>query len=216
MPTTPLTDAIEALTRYANETTGASDTTLSDAVGTLAAGYGGGGGSSELLYNTGGKCFYLEDSILPSNFEPGTDRRALLKGAAYLKSVKWLYTGTFGGSNAKSLSNFFANCPLLESVHLARTNGISTSGYVEDVIANSPSIKSFIVGDIGYPNTIGMGSPSGQYMMFRNITATFDIIIYTSAADLASVPTVLKTGSPWGATNATVIYKSSVTGEILV
>lgn len=44
MSTTPLTDAIEALTRYANETTGASDTTLSDAVGTLVAGYGGGGG----------------------------------------------------------------------------------------------------------------------------------------------------------------------------
>lgn len=41
---TPLTDAINALTRYANETTGASDTTLSDAVGTLIDGYGGGGG----------------------------------------------------------------------------------------------------------------------------------------------------------------------------
>ena len=44
---TPLTDAINALTRYANETTGQSDTTLSDAVGTLVAGYGGGGGSGE-------------------------------------------------------------------------------------------------------------------------------------------------------------------------
>ena len=44
MPTTtPLTDAIQALTTYANETTGASDTTLSAAVGTLVAGYGGGG-----------------------------------------------------------------------------------------------------------------------------------------------------------------------------
>lgn len=41
---TPLTDAINALTTYANTVTGASDTTLSDAVGTLAAGYGGGGG----------------------------------------------------------------------------------------------------------------------------------------------------------------------------
>lgn len=52
MSTTPLTDAIEALTRYANETTGASDTTLSDAVGTLVAGYGGGGGSSIGIQNT--------------------------------------------------------------------------------------------------------------------------------------------------------------------
>lgn len=40
---TPLTDSINALTTYANEVTGASDTTLSDAVHTLASGYGGGG-----------------------------------------------------------------------------------------------------------------------------------------------------------------------------
>lgn len=42
--TTPLTDAITALTTYANTITGASDTTLSDAVDTLVDGYGGGGG----------------------------------------------------------------------------------------------------------------------------------------------------------------------------
>ena len=36
---TPLTDSINALTRYANETTGATDTTLSDAVESLVAGY---------------------------------------------------------------------------------------------------------------------------------------------------------------------------------
>ena len=40
---TPLTDAINALTTYANEITGKSDTTLSSAVGSLADGYGGGG-----------------------------------------------------------------------------------------------------------------------------------------------------------------------------
>lgn len=37
---TPLTDSINALTTYANEVTGASDTNLSDAVHTLASGYG--------------------------------------------------------------------------------------------------------------------------------------------------------------------------------
>jgi hypothetical protein len=39
----PLTDAITALTTYANGVTGASDTNLSDAVRSLADGYGGGG-----------------------------------------------------------------------------------------------------------------------------------------------------------------------------
>lgn len=43
MSGTPLTDAINALTTYANEITGKSDTTLSDAVGSLVDGYGGGG-----------------------------------------------------------------------------------------------------------------------------------------------------------------------------
>ena len=38
---TPLTDGINALTTYANDVTGASDTTLSDAVHTLGSGYGG-------------------------------------------------------------------------------------------------------------------------------------------------------------------------------
>ena len=48
---TPLTDAINALTTYANEITGKSDTTLSAAVGSLADGYGGGdiGGLSQMV-----------------------------------------------------------------------------------------------------------------------------------------------------------------------
>ena len=45
---TPLTDAINALTTYANSVTGESDTNLSDAVHTLADGYGQGGGDSGL------------------------------------------------------------------------------------------------------------------------------------------------------------------------
>ena len=51
---TPLTDSINALTAYANEVTGESDTTLSDAVHTLASGYGQSGyapnGYTRLLY----------------------------------------------------------------------------------------------------------------------------------------------------------------------
>lgn len=48
----PLTDAITALTTYANTVTGASDTTLSEAVATLASGYGGGSSLSWLASET--------------------------------------------------------------------------------------------------------------------------------------------------------------------
>lgn len=59
--TQPLTDAINALTRYANEVTGQSDTNLSDAVRTLCDGYGG-GGSSDLIDFVEGNLTTFEDS----------------------------------------------------------------------------------------------------------------------------------------------------------
>lgn len=59
MAGTPLTDSIEALTAYANQTTGASDTNLSDAVYTLVQGYGGGGG--------GESPFEIEEVVVGEN-----------------------------------------------------------------------------------------------------------------------------------------------------
>ena len=52
MAGTPLTNAINALTTYSNTVTGASDTTLSEAVATLASGYGGGGSSPVTVIDT--------------------------------------------------------------------------------------------------------------------------------------------------------------------
>lgn len=57
---TPLTDSINALTTYANGVTGASDTTLSDAVRTLASGYGQGDSGSGLA---GKNVIFFGDSI---------------------------------------------------------------------------------------------------------------------------------------------------------
>lgn len=60
---TPLTDNINALTTYANEVTGASDTNLSDAVHTLASGYGQGGGVSLAYYIKSDETIITEDRI---------------------------------------------------------------------------------------------------------------------------------------------------------
>lgn len=71
---TPLTDSINALTTYANEVTGASDTTLSDAVHTLASGYGQGGGYTglEYVYDADGntepnEVIWHGDGIIPNS-----------------------------------------------------------------------------------------------------------------------------------------------------
>lgn len=71
MSGTPLTDAINALTTYSNTVTGASDTTLSEAVATLASGYGGGGDSVAMVMKTiGFECFryvHLPETLIFPN-----------------------------------------------------------------------------------------------------------------------------------------------------
>lgn len=62
----PLTDAIEALTTYANSVTGASDETLSEAVATLAEGYGQ-GGSDGWTYK------FSEHQLIKMNGAAGTN-----------------------------------------------------------------------------------------------------------------------------------------------
>lgn len=66
---TPLTDSINALTTYANEVTGASDTNLSDAVHTLASGYGGGSAFNPLEYALTLKEAFMRANNLPETVE---------------------------------------------------------------------------------------------------------------------------------------------------
>lgn len=90
MSTTPLTDAINALTQYANETTGASDTTLSDAVGTLVAGYGGGGGDFE----TG---VYVGDGTVHSSYITITVSKQYSHFAILIDDITGHASGDFFG-----------------------------------------------------------------------------------------------------------------------
>lgn len=105
----PLTDAINALTRYANETTGASDTTLSDAVRTLCDGYGGGGGGLFTL---------LEETTLAEEqraFDIDTTQYAqeydvlIVTGDVTVPANDWIYVtqnGTSGGSYTGSVNEY--------------------------------------------------------------------------------------------------------------
>ena len=202
-----------ALVSQTSDTVTANDTYDTTLINSLTVNVSGGGGGATMLYcNIVGNqaIFYAEDMILDATAPNGSVK--LLQGAAYLKKIKFLKNTALGGTSYQVYKAFY-NCPLLESVQVL--NGFDSGGYCEDIVASCPNIKEFIVGDIGYPNTVGMGPTSGSYQLFRNITIPFDIIIYTTATSLSDVPAILTNGSPWGATNATIIYKNSETGAVL-
>lgn len=88
----PLTDAINALTRYANEVTGQSDTNLSDAVRTLCDGYGGGGGLETL------GTFQVTENThsFTVNFDPswaGKYDTFIIYSKLRLTAYDWIYFG---------------------------------------------------------------------------------------------------------------------------
>ena len=127
--TTPLTDAINALTQYANETTGASDTTLSDAVGTLVAGYGGGGSGwttdgIATRAEPNGAIVVTTSDIVPYGFAGSVAitsfvadsvtmlRQSILADCSNLESISFASATTYNGTQQ------FANCAKLTSVNL--------------------------------------------------------------------------------------------------
>ena len=115
MPTqTPLTDAINALTTYANTVTGASDTTLSDAVATLAAGYGGGGTDTldEVIRNT---------LTSYSNDYNGKLREQLFLNCTNLETVSFPNVWEISGGS-------FYNCQKLSSVNIPNVTSIWGDG----------------------------------------------------------------------------------------
>lgn len=154
---TPLTDGINALTAYANEVTGASDTTLSDAVESLVAGYGGGGGTDYLpmfLNNT--LTEYSSDEIteLPTSaFQSKSIQRITLPNITKLPNYAFRYSKLIG-IYADDFPNLtvtggwgFQGCTDLEFVALKSCNNISISSF--------SGCTSLTVLDIGNPTLNG-------------------------------------------------------------
>lgn len=102
---TPLTDSINALTTYANEVTGGSDTTLSDAVHTLASGYGGGDSSTVIV----------DDNTRYFRFDSTDPTRMFARLFGY-KPIEVVYLGGF--TDFSPMGYMFEFMPNLKAVIL--------------------------------------------------------------------------------------------------
>ena len=130
-----------------------------------------------------------------------------------------------GADNIKSLE--LTEWNPTDSLHLNQQNGASLNdvfGYnsLETLLLpklqygghywarGSTNLKTVQIGSVGFPVTGGIGS-----LFFKDCTQTgLTITVYVDATTLADAKT--KTGAPpWGATNATIIYRNSITGEVI-
>ena len=144
MSTTPLTDAINALTQYANETTGASDTNLSDAVGTLVAGYGGGGGGlTKLATFTANAERSIQIDIDPAWLSYDV---LLIVPNITVSAADWIYLV----ADATSGGGYTSQTTALNQgvITVVWTNAISKQGYtyaMQSKTENQPTVNTSVI-----------------------------------------------------------------------
>lgn len=111
-----LAGGITALTEYSNEITGEQDETLSDAVRTLANGYGGGGGDENNLVNYVGRYSSLfNNKAIPENVDIhakyANDFDSMIREAKGIKNLKLA-----ADVPATNFLTFAYNCTGIETV----------------------------------------------------------------------------------------------------
>lgn len=220
---TPLTDGINALTAYANEVTGAEDTTLSDAVGRLCEGYGGGDIISEMA--KGADLFYGEDIVFDSSVETINSYAFFYKFIANVsgdgvKIIKpWAFAIPNGVSTPVAFHPDFPNLEKAESYAFGYRNfgnkavvcnAISAGASLCEGGKNLPSIK-YTRADKIYDDQVYNIASLTQIIInstpslidrnaFRKASSLADIYVPWSEGEVAS--------APWGATNATIHYNT--------
>ena len=163
---TPLTDSINALTAYANEVTGASDTTLSDAVHTLANGYGGGGSSrakSGTFFGDGTKSVALD-----IGFEPDV---VIIDSGLPLKVAG--YVGLYQVAIAKNVFTLNATHNSVTDANAARVmfGQLNSIGWGDSTLGAYRNNASYENGVLTVSNVTN--SPSEQYRFINGQTYTW-------------------------------------------
>lgn len=113
---------------------------------------------------------------------------------------------TFNLDNSHAL--LFYNCVGLKSVVLDTTIGPFNGS---QIFNGCTSLQTVQIGSIGKPFT----GTAVTATHFSGLSALETITMFVNAATYEDIPANIKTNAPFGAPNATVVYKNSTTGEVI-
>lgn len=155
---------------------------------------------------------YVRDMVLPQIWQ---GKHELYKGAYNLKTLVCNDTNLLGGDSSKRITSYFDRCTSLNSAKFPYLQGIKNN-FVEYFLGNCTALTEAVFGSVGYPISEFDNTSYAQKVFTGCTQADLVITLYVNANSLADVPSAVSMHAPWGATNATIIYRSSTTGEVLV
>ena len=159
------------------------------------------GGGDEVFFSTQGY-MYVEEIDFPATVTDLKMNFYNTGGYSHVKSISGMAQTTTGapGNQFRGLSD-------LETVDLPRVCHLYATAF-----RDCKKLETVELGSVGYPVVVTRATS------FQNDTQAFTITMYVNASTLAEAQAISDVGAlaPWGATNATIVYRSSTTGEVLV
>lgn len=161
----------------------------------------GGGGGEKIYYTRYGACYTPNMVIEPTDgVYNASNLGSRYQYADYLETVEIPNIVL-----SSSVSNVFAFCTKLRK---AKTPKITNYGHYW--FRNCKVMEEAQLGSIGYPVT------SMTTLVFSGDTQNnLTITIYVDAATLSEIAKNVASNAPFGATQATIVYRNSTTGEII-
>lgn len=109
------------------------------------------------------------------------------------------------GANVAYATAIFDGCTKLKEVVIGRCGSLN-----HYIFRNCTSLETAVLGGIGYPV-----AGAGIYGFLGCTQSTLTITVYVDAVTFAEISANVIGTAPWGATNATIIYRNSTTGEVI-
>ena len=149
-------------------------------------------GGSELYFSTYG-AGYVKNMTIPATVE--TPGKQIYHGAVNMETVVME-----GGAYNASMTEIFAGCTALKTAKL-----LGSGALAHYIFRNDTALEAVQLGSVGNPISAIAG------YCFMGATQT-GLTITVYVADDASLPLA---DAPWGATGATIVYKSATSGETI-
>lgn len=196
-----LTDKLKAIADAIRGKTGKTESmTLDEMPGEIAGIETGGGG--EMFFTPYGVGYTPEMTVESTIIVGGS-----WNGANALKSINlpnWNPTGAAALNAIGIVTDTFASASL-ETLSLPK---VQYTGHYW--ARDAKKLKTVQLGSVGYPAT-----SLAVYTFYRDTQADLTISVYVDANTIADILESVTSSAPWGATNATIIYRNSTTGEVI-
>lgn len=161
----------------------------------------GSGGQTSVYYTRRGACYVPNMIIEPQD---GTYNASGF-GSMYERATELETVEIPNIASSSSVASTFAYCSKLKRAIIPKV-----TIYGHYWFRSCTSLEEAQLGSIGYPVT-----SMAVYTFYQVTQSTLTITIYVNANNLSEIPTAITSNSPFGATNATIIYRNSTTGNII-